>query len=138
MTTQSEDHGPMHPARLETEAQFDLAFERFRELTDRPSETDSPADRELKHLIDLIADYERRTIWFPPADPIDVIEFRLDQMGMTIADLVPLIGSIEEVDAVMTRQRPLTLDMIRLLRERLAISADILIREFVISGRNAA
>jgi len=41
------------------------------------------------------------------------IEFRTEQQGLTGDDLVPIIGSLSEVDEVLRRQRPLSLETIR-------------------------
>jgi HTH-type transcriptional regulator/antitoxin HigA len=63
-----------------------------------------------------------------PPDPIEAIEFRMEQQGLSRKDLEPLIGTRARVAEVMNRRRSLSIDMIRRLHERLGISAEILIR----------
>jgi HTH-type transcriptional regulator / antitoxin HigA len=60
-------------------------------------------------------------------DPIDAILFRLDQLGLTRADLVRIIGSRSRVSEVLNRRRDLTIAMIARIRDELGISADTLI-----------
>jgi HTH-type transcriptional regulator / antitoxin HigA len=64
--------------------------------------------------------------WTP--DPIEAIQFRMEQQGLTRKDLEPLIGSRACVAEVMDRKRNLSIDMIRRLHEALGISAEVLIR----------
>jgi HTH-type transcriptional regulator / antitoxin HigA len=63
-----------------------------------------------------------------PPDPIEAIQFRMEQQGLTRKDLEPIIGTRTRVAEVLNRKRGLSIDMIRRLHERLGISADVLIR----------
>ena len=88
----------------------------------------TPEDDRLDVLITLVDAYERvRWPMGANADPIGAIVARLEQKGMSEADLVPLIGSREAVTSVMAGQRELTVEMIRRLRDGLGISADVLV-----------
>jgi mRNA-degrading endonuclease HigB of HigAB toxin-antitoxin module len=44
-------------------------------------------------------------------DPVEAIKFRMDQVGLTVKDLEPLIGCSHRVYAVLNHKRPLTLAM---------------------------
>jgi hypothetical protein len=55
--------------------------------------------------------------------------YLLDQHGMTRAQLVPLLGTASRVSEVLSGKIGLSLAMIRRLRARFAISADVLIPE---------
>ena len=61
-------------------------------------------------------------------DPISALKFRMEQMGLDAADLVPYIGPISVVNRVLNRQQDLTLQMIRRLHKALEIPAEDLIR----------
>lgn len=52
-------------------------------------------------------------------DPVEAIKFRMDQSGLTIKDLEPIIGKSNRVYEVLNRKRPLTLAMIRRLHHKL-------------------
>ena len=75
----------------------------------------------------LIEAYER-TRWprRTPALP-DLLTYLMDQHGLSRADLVPLLGTPSRVSEVLNGKRDLSMSMVRKLRERFDISADLLI-----------
>ena len=77
----------------------------------------------------LVEDYERRKFPFETPDPIEAIEFRMNEQGLRQKDLVPLIGSRSRVSEVLARKRPLTVQMIRALSTGLGIPLDALVME---------
>ena len=88
----------------------------------------TPAGDRLEVLSMLIDAYEERHEPIAPADPIDAILFRMDQLGLSRKELEPYLGSRARVSEVLHRRRPLTLAMIRRLNEGLRIPASVLIR----------
>jgi HTH-type transcriptional regulator/antitoxin HigA len=52
----------------------------------------------------------------------------MEQSGLTPKDLKPMIGGLNCVYEVLSRKRPLTLPMIRRLRNALGIPAESLIK----------
>lgn len=87
----------------------------------------TPAARTLEVLVTLVNDYESRRHSIDPPDPIEAIRFRMEQQGLTRADLEAMIGSRARVSEVLNGKRPLTVAMIRRLRKGLGISADVLV-----------
>jgi HTH-type transcriptional regulator / antitoxin HigA len=75
----------------------------------------------------LIEAYER--IRWPRRAPSlpDLMNYLMDQHGLTRNDLVPLLGTASRVSEVMNGKRELSMTMVRKLRERFQISADLLI-----------
>ena len=75
----------------------------------------------------LIEAYER-TRWprRAPALP-DLLTYLMDQHGLSRAGLVPLLGTASRVSEVLSGKRELSMSMVRRLRERFQISADLLI-----------
>ena len=61
-------------------------------------------------------------------DPIEAIEFRMEQKGLTRKDLAKILGTRTRVSEVLNRRRNLSIGMIRQLHEKLGISAEVLIR----------
>jgi HTH-type transcriptional regulator/antitoxin HigA len=53
----------------------------------------------------------------------------MEQGGLTVKDLEPIIGRANRVYEVLSRKRPLTLAMIRRLHMSLGIPAEVLIAE---------
>jgi HTH-type transcriptional regulator/antitoxin HigA len=92
------------------------------------AKTGTPDGDRLDILATLIDAYETLNDPMDPPDPIEAIEFRMEQMGLTRKDLEPLIGTRARVAEVMNRKRGLSIDMIRRLHDQLGISADVLIR----------
>jgi HTH-type transcriptional regulator/antitoxin HigA len=86
----------------------------------------TPKGDRLDVLATLIDAYESRHYPMDPPDPIEAIQFRMEQPGLTRKDLEPLIGTRARVAEV--RKRSLSIDMIRRLHPQLGISADVLIR----------
>ena len=87
----------------------------------------TPDADKLEILVTLIDAYEAKHHPIDPPDPIDAIQFRMEQMGLTQSNLIDIIGSRARVSEVLNRKRPLTIAMIIRLREELGIPADILI-----------
>ena len=75
----------------------------------------------------LIEAYERAR-WPRRAPSLpDLLTFLMDQHGLSRADLVPLLGTPSRVSEVLTGKRELSMSMVRKLRDRFQISADLLI-----------
>ena len=81
----------------------------------------------LEILSILVEVWEAKHYPIAPPDPIEAIKFRMEQAGLTVADLEPLIGQRNRVYEVLNRKRPLTLALIRRLHQGLGISAESLI-----------
>ena len=73
--------------------------------------------------------YERRHHPIDLPDPVEAIKFRMEQAGLSVNDLVPMIGQPNRVYEVLNYKRPLTLGMIRNLNTGLGISAQVLITD---------
>ena len=92
------------------------------------SKSGTPKGDRLDVLATLIDVYETQHFPMDPPDPIEAIQFRMEQQGLSRKDLEPLIGTRARVAEVKNRRRSLSIDMIRRLHEQLGISAEILIR----------
>jgi len=75
----------------------------------------------------LIEAYERSR--WPRSVPNlpDLLNYLMDQHGLSRSDLVPMLGTASRVSEVMNGKRELSMNMVRRLRERFNISADLLI-----------
>jgi HTH-type transcriptional regulator/antitoxin HigA len=102
---------------IRTKADYRAALKAAEAFFDAPDEP-SPSSEEgayLDALVTLIEAYERKHYPIDPPDPVDAIRFRMEQGGLTVADLVPCIGPRHRVHEVLNRKRNLTLNMIRRL-----------------------
>jgi HTH-type transcriptional regulator/antitoxin HigA len=68
----------------------------------------------------------------------DLLTYLMDQHGLSRTDLVPLLGTASRVSEVLSGKRELSMSMVRRLRERFQISADLLIAPRRRRGRLAA
>lgn len=91
------------------------------------SKRDTPEGDELDLLATLVEAYEMKHFPIAPPDPIDAIKFRMEQMGMTQADMVQYLGSQSRVSEVLNGKRGLTLKMVKSLYKGLKISPEILL-----------
>jgi HTH-type transcriptional regulator/antitoxin HigA len=75
----------------------------------------------------LMEAYER-TRW-PRRSPSlpDLLTYLMEEHGLSRADLVPLLGTPSRVSEVLNGKRELSMSMVRKLRERFHIPADLLI-----------
>ena len=88
----------------------------------------TPDGDRLDVMATLVEAYERQHFPIEAADPLEAIKFRMDQQGLTVHDLVPMIGRLNRVYEVLARRRPLTMPMVWRLHRGLGISAESLIR----------
>jgi HTH-type transcriptional regulator / antitoxin HigA len=111
---------------IRSEADHARALARIEVLMDKPALT-ADEGYELDALVTLVEAYEQKHLPVREATPVAMIEFMLDQQGLTRKDLEPMIGSRARVSEVLSGKRSLTLAMIRRLSEGLCIPADLLI-----------
>lgn len=119
---------------IRSKADYNKALKEFERLWGARSGT--PNGDRLDVLGTLIDAYEATHYPMDLPDPIEAIQFRMEQQGLTRKDLEPLIGSRTRVAEVLNRKRNLSIAMIRRLHERLGIPAEVLIRPS--RGRKAA
>lgn len=83
----------------------------------------------LDVLVTLVEAYERKNFPLDLPDPVEAIKFVMDQRGLTVRDLEPMIGRSNRVYEVLSHKRPLTLRMIWRLHKELGIPAESLIKQ---------
>jgi HTH-type transcriptional regulator/antitoxin HigA len=87
----------------------------------------TPEFDECEVLFTLAEAYEKEHHAIPPPTPLEAIEFRLDQMGWTRADLAKLLGSRSRVSEIFSGKRKLSLEMMRILHRELGVPAESLL-----------
>lgn len=84
-------------------------------------------DRSTGAQARLVEAYERAE-WPRTAPPLPILlAYLMDQHGLSRADLVPLLGTASRVSEVLSGKRDFSMTMVRRLRERFDISADLLV-----------
>lgn len=116
---------------IHTEADYKAALQDVSALMESDPVLGTPEGDRLDVLVTLVQAYEAKHQPMAPPDPIEAIMFRMEQGGLTVKDLEPLIGRSNRVYEVLNRRRPLSLPMIRRLHRHLGIPAEVLIADVV-------
>ena len=93
------------------------------------AEPDTPEGEKLDVLVTLVEAYEQKHYPLDLPDPVEAIKFEMEQKGLTVKDLEPMIGKSNRVYEVLNHKRSLTLKMIWRLHEQLGIPAESLIKQ---------
>ena len=108
---------------IRTDDDLSAALAEIERLWD--SAAGSRGERKLEVLSVLVQDYERMRFTFSRADPVDVLEFAISDMGRSRADLERLLGSSRASD-ILSRKRPLNLAQIRKIAEVWKLPIEVL------------
>jgi HTH-type transcriptional regulator / antitoxin HigA len=63
-------------------------------------------------------------------DPIDVLHYAIEELGHSQGELAKLLGSRSRASEILSRRRPLTVEMIHKISEAWKIPADLLVRPY--------
>jgi HTH-type transcriptional regulator/antitoxin HigA len=91
---------------------------------------DSPESDELEVLSVILKEYEQVNLPVPKPHPLEAIKFRMEQMNVSDAELSEILGHRSRKSEVLSGKRKLSLSMIRKLKERLQIPAEVLIQPY--------
>lgn len=114
---------------IHTEADYKATLKEISALMESDPDPGSPEGDRLDILATLVQAYEAKHFPIAAPDPVEAIRFRMEQSGLSVKDLEPLIGKSNRVYEILSRKRPLTLAMIRRLHRSLGIPAEALIAE---------
>ena len=112
---------------IKTDTDYRAALSEIEKLM--TAEPDTPEGEKLDVLVTLVEAYEREHYPLDLPDPIEAIKFAMEQKGLTVKDLEPMIGKSNRVYQVLNHKRPLTIKMIWRLHEQLGIPAESLIKQ---------
>ena len=114
---------------IKTEEEYQKALKRLDKIFHAKKGTKQ--QEELEILVMLIQRYEDETVGeFPDPDPIEAIKFKMEQMEMTQKDLAEVIGLKSRASEILSRKRPMSINIIRKISTALSIPADILIQPY--------
>ena len=112
---------------IRTEEDYRATLEEIESLM--TAEAGTREGERLDVLVTLVEAYERKNFPLDLPDPVEAIKFAMDQRGLTVKDLEPMIGRSNRVYEVLSHKRPLTLKMIWRLHKELGIPAESLIKQ---------
>ena len=110
---------------IRNERDLRAAFKRLEVIFQAAAGT--PQAEEMEVLATLIEAYENRHYPISPPDPVEAIKFRMEQQGLSPADLQPFIGASGRVSEVLNGKRPLSLRMVKRLHDGLRIPYESLL-----------
>ncbi|HJR31030.1 MAG TPA: helix-turn-helix domain-containing protein [Pseudomonas sp.] len=116
----------IHP--IHTDEDYRAALKNISALFDNEPEPGTPEGDYFDIMITLIEAYESKQFPVDLPTPIDAIKFRMEQSGLSAADLAPAIGRTNRVYEVLNGKRALTLPMIWKLHDLFGIPAESLIK----------
>lgn len=108
---------------LKTEEEYTKASIRMMEIFH--AEPNTAEHDELDLLIVLIKDYDEKHYQLPELDALEVIKYKMQEMGIKAKDLEPIIGSKGHVSAILSGKREITLKMAQKLKSYFNIPADV-------------
>jgi HTH-type transcriptional regulator/antitoxin HigA len=97
-------------------------------LVARLMQSDAEPDRARALAQARLVELHEKTRW-PTKRPAlrDLLAYLVDQHGLTRADLIPILGTASRVSEVLSGKRELSMTMIKRLRDRFHVPADLLI-----------
>lgn len=108
---------------LKTEEDYNKASIRLMELFHaKPNTVESD---ELDLLLVLVKDYDDKNYHLPELDALEVIKYKMEEMGLKAKDLESIIGSKGHVSAILTGKREITLKMAQKLKNYFSIPAEV-------------
>lgn len=108
---------------------YHSALAQIEDLLDRAPRAGTAEAERLELLALLVEKYESDEFPAELPDPIEAIQFRMEQQDLSPRDLIPYLGSRSKVSEVLAGKRPLTLSMMRALHTGLGIPAKVLLQE---------
>lgn len=100
---------------IRSNADYDAAMARIEELWGAP--LDSPESDELEILLAITGAYEKKHHPVEPPDPLALLEYRMDQLGLNEEEIRRFMESRRKVPEILSRESGLSLEIIRSLQD---------------------
>jgi HTH-type transcriptional regulator/antitoxin HigA len=117
------------PHLLRDRFEYETAIDEVESLLETNPKRGSAEYERLEFLSVLIEKFEESAFPIDQPTPQAVVEFMLEQKGMTRADLADVMGGRSRVSEFLGGKRELSVNQVRALRETLGVPADLLIPE---------
>lgn len=112
---------------IKNEEQYHSYLERMNEIVYADNKSDLSNELDLLALV--IEKYEDKMFQLPKPDPIEAIKFIMEQNNMSQKDLANILNSSSKASEILNKKRKLSISQIRKLKQKLKISADVLIED---------
>jgi HTH-type transcriptional regulator / antitoxin HigA len=112
---------------LKTEEDYNKASIRLMEIFHTSPNT--PESDELDLLMVLVKDYDDKHYELPELDALEVIKYKMQEMGIKAKDLELVIGSKGHVSSILSGKREITLKMAQKLKNYFSIPAEVFLHK---------
>lgn len=116
----------IHPIRNDSDHEAAL-----REIEHLWGSVEGTADGDrLDVLAVLVEDYESRRWAIAEADPIEVIQYAISEMGRSQAELAEILGSAPRASEILRKKRALTTEMVHKISKAWHLPASLLVAPY--------
>ncbi|MFV1980514.1 MAG: type II toxin-antitoxin system HigA family antitoxin [Rhodothermia bacterium] len=116
---------------IKSDKELYAALEEIDVLMDMGSQNRTQLQEDRYDLLGLvIQQYESQKYPRVEPDPVEMVEFFMDQNNLRQRDMVEYFGSPSRTSEVINYKRKLTLKMMRKLHEGLGIPLEILVKDY--------
>jgi HTH-type transcriptional regulator / antitoxin HigA len=117
---------------IETETDYNWALREISRYFDREPGLETADGKRFRVLLGLVGNYESKHWPIEAPDPVEAIKSVIAAKVRTQTDLAKVLGSRSRASEVLSRKRPLTIEMVRKLHAEWKLPADLLIRAYEI------
>ena len=119
---------------IKTEQDYDWALAEIARYFENQPDVGSPEGDRFDVLATLIEAYENDHYPISAPDPVEAIRAHMQMAGLKQVSLAEIVGSRSRASEILSRKRPLTMDMVHKLHEQWRIPAEVLIKPYHLSG----
>ncbi len=112
---------------IKTNKEYETYLEWVDKQFEKKVKRNSPDGENLQVVLLLIKEFEDKNYQIPTPDPIDAIKLKMEEMGVKSKDLVGKIGSKGYISSILSKKKPLTLELARIFHRELGIPAEVLL-----------
>ncbi|MFY8020732.1 MAG: helix-turn-helix domain-containing protein [Bacteroidia bacterium] len=110
---------------IKNKKQYEAYLKWVDEMFDKKVSSNSANGKKVEVALLLIKQYEDEHYAIPYPDPIETIKLKMNEMGLRNKDLVGKVGSKGYVSSLLSRRKPLTLELAKLFHQELHIPAEV-------------
>jgi HTH-type transcriptional regulator/antitoxin HigA len=110
---------------IKDQTDYDAVVTRINQLFNAsPGTTES---YELELLLLMVDNYQRKTLWLPDVEPVEVLKFVMAQRGLALQDIAIYLGGEDIAHQILSGKKSLTPQMIKALSTHLHIPVEALL-----------
>ena len=112
---------------IENKKEYNTALNWVDEQFEKKVSPKSEAGQKVQVALLLLKNYEDKNYPVPTPDPIEAIKIKMEEKGLRNQDFVGKIGSKGYVSAILSKRKPLTIEIARLFFRELGVPAEVLL-----------